>query len=177
MSGRKRSLKGGRAAVTSSVKIENDRPYEVSSLPMKALRSSASALSVPNIKSRTAMNIKKDPIDEALKPYIPEILKYYEVVSKKPASPDCIKALENFRLASKTMSFDEVSQKAYILMESYFLPQSENDIIEQYYNGDSDTNTFKNAMMAKYLHSVVNYASAEEFLYAGSGYVSKKNKY
>jgi hypothetical protein len=172
MSGRKRSLKGGRAEVATA-KIETNVPYEVSSLPMKTLKSPA--LSSQIVKPTALKNLKRDSIDEALKPHIPEILKYYKTVSDKPASPDCIKALEDFRIASKKLSFDEVSVKAYKLVEPYFLPVDEQNPMEEYLNIGPDANIITNGIMAKYIHSVVNYNSAEEFLYAGTGYSSRKN--
>lgn len=171
MKERRSSLKGGRAEVATQ-KIEITSPYEVTSLPMKTLK----VASFPAISTnlRSAVERKKSPI-ENVKPHIPEILKYHTNVLNTPASPACLDALEKFRLYIKPLSYDERSQHVYNLLKTYLLPKGVDDGMEQYNNYEKETNSFKNSMLLKYLQSLANYNSAEEFLYAGSLVSTKKN--
>lgn len=164
MSDPKKLLRGGREAV---MKFEEIAIPQELSMPRKV---------APNILQKSQKKSASQNVGLALRPHLEELLYYNETISDKKASRGLIDTLDAFRIYAKTLSHTDLIRTCGQILSPVLLPPLENDIQRQYMFPYETTNTEKNNMLINYLYSVINYNSAEESLYRGSGYARKNLK-
>lgn len=122
------------------------------------------------VKSGNAPFKQQVAVYQQLNPHIKELLFYFHNTSKKAASPDLLRTLELFRVYAKTKPQSEILAEIVKNLKLPLLAPQEDDILHSYMDPYTPTNTQRNNELIEYIYSVVNYNSAEESLYRGSGW-------
>lgn len=154
MNTRKRT-RGGRAAVANYTKAMNTEMLENQK---------------DKIQSPTLQKDNTKKIFEDLNQHGKELLFYFQTTSKKPASDGLIQALEQFRMYAKKRPQAEVIHGITKYMKLPFVTPNPDDLVKHYMDPFGSTNTQKNNQLIEYIYSVVNYDSAEDSLYRGTGW-------